>query len=65
VFVLAGRAVGAAAHSEFEFALVEVLVKFAPFMFGGSAVFGFGAHQAPTVEEGSVVRIMSSWKTAR
>jgi hypothetical protein len=39
VFVDAGRAVGAPAITEFDFAEVEMLLEFGPFGFGQVAVF--------------------------
>lgn len=54
VLVLAGGSVGASAGSEFEFALVEVLVELGPFLVCGFAILSFGAEAAAIVEEGSV-----------
>jgi hypothetical protein len=54
VFVLAGRAVGASAFAEGEFAALEVLLELVPLLVGGLAVFGLGALGAVLVEEASV-----------
>ncbi len=53
MFVLAWGVVGTPAGSEFEFAMLEVLLKFVPLRVGGAAVLVLRSLGAACVEEGA------------